>query len=144
MKPGQLGVSIQAARVIECRDNPKTAAGGIVQIKLQSSVGAFDETFMQRLPLLEQAMIAHGLDPSMFVIAKDASLFTNARAFGTTFRDYTVFVGDKHFTVTQPSDIRFLEYFYERCIAPDEAAPTPHHKLESVLGKLVHWMEQPV
>jgi hypothetical protein len=115
-----------------------------VQIKLQSSVGAFDETFMEKLPLVEQAMVAHGLDPSDFVIAKDASLFTNARAFGATFRDYTVFVGDKHFTITQPSDIRFLEYFHERCIAPDEPAPTPHHKLADVLDKLVHWMEQPV
>jgi hypothetical protein len=115
-----------------------------VQIKLQSSVGAFDQTFMEKLPLVEQAMVAHGLDPSDFVIAKDASLFTNARAFGATFRDYTVFVGDKHFTVTQPSDLRFLEYFHERCIAPDEAAPTPHHKLADVLDKLVHWMEQPV
>jgi hypothetical protein len=122
----------------------RIAAGGIVQIKLQSSVGPFDESFIQKLPLVEQAMIAHGLDPAIFVIAKDASLFTNARAFGATFRDYTVFVGDKHFTVTQPSDIRFLEYFYGRCIAPDEAAPTPHHKLENVLGKLVHWMEQPI
>ena len=115
-----------------------------MQIKLQSSVGAFDESFMRKLPLVEQAMMAHGLDPSMFVISKDASLFTNARAFGATFRDYTVFVAGRHFTVTQPSDIRFLEYFLERCIAPDEAAPTPHHKLENVLGKLVHWMEQPI
>jgi hypothetical protein len=116
----------------------------IVQIKLQSSVDAFDETFMQKLPLVEQAMVAHGLDPADFIISKDASLFTNARAFGATFRDYTVFVGDQHFTVTQPSDIRFLEYFHERCIAPDEAAPTPDHKLADVLDKLVHWMEQPV
>jgi hypothetical protein len=115
-----------------------------MQIKLQSSVGAFDESFTQKLPLVEKAMIAHGLEPSSFVISKDASLFTNARAFGATFRDYTVFVSGKHFTVTQPSDIRFLEYFYERCIAPEEAAPTPHHKLESVLVKLVHWMEQPI
>jgi hypothetical protein len=115
-----------------------------VQIKLQTSVGEFDESFMRKLPLLENAMIAHGLDPSIFIISKDASLFTNARAFGATFRDYTVFVGDQHFTVTQPSDIRFLEYFYERCIAPDEAALSPHHKLASVLDKLVHWMEQPI
>jgi hypothetical protein len=120
------------------------AEENILQIKLQSSVGAFDQTFMEKLPLVEQAMVAHGLDPSDFVIAKDASLFTNARAFGATFRDYTVFVGDRHFTVTQPSDIRFLEYFHERCIAPDDAAPTPHHKLADVLDKLVHWMEQPV
>jgi hypothetical protein len=122
----------------------KPAEGGIVQIKLQTSVGEFDESFMRKIPLVEKAMIDHGLDPSIFVIAKDASLLTNARAFGATFRDYTVFVGDQHFTVTQPSDIRFLEYFYDRCIAPEEAAPTPHHKLASVLGKLVHWMEQPI
>jgi hypothetical protein len=116
----------------------------MMQIKLQSSVGAFDQTFMEKLPLVEQAMLAHGLDPSDFIISKDASLFTNARAFGATFRDYTVFVGDKHFTVTQPSDIRFLEYFHERCVAPDEAAPTPHRKLADVLDRLVHWMEQPI
>jgi hypothetical protein len=122
----------------------KTTEGAIVQIKLQSSVGAFDESFTRKLPLVEEAMTAHGLDPSIFVISKDASLFTNARAFGATFRDYTVFVGDQHFTVTQPSDIRFLEYFYERCIAPEEEAATPRHKLASVLGKLVHWMEQPI
>jgi len=115
-----------------------------VQIKLQTSVGEFDESFMRKLPLVEKAMIDHGLDPSIFVIAKDASLSTNARAFGATFRDYTVFVGDQHFTVTQPSDTRFLEYFYERCIAPEEAAPTPHHKLASVLGRLVQCMEQPI
>ena len=115
-----------------------------MEIKLQSSVGGFDASFMEKLPLVEQDMRAHGLDPAGFVIAKDASLFTNARAFGATFRDYTVFVGGQHFAVTQPSDMRFLEYFHERCIAPDEAAPTPQHKLESVLGKLVHWMEQPI
>lgn len=115
-----------------------------MQIKLQSSVGAFDESFMQKLPLVEQAMIAHGLDPADFVISKDASLFTNARIFGTTSRDYTVFAGGELFTITQPSDIRFLEYFYERCIAPEEEAPTPQRKLESVLGKLVNWMGQPV
>ncbi|HEY6259583.1 MAG TPA: hypothetical protein VIY51_27725 [Xanthobacteraceae bacterium] len=115
-----------------------------MQIKLQSSVDAFDESFMEKLPRLEEAMVAHGLDPAQFVIAKDASLFTNARPFGATLRDYTVFVGDQHFTVTQPSDLRFLEYFYERCIAPDDPAPTPQHKLDSLLERLTHWMEQPI
>jgi hypothetical protein len=28
------------------------------------------------------------------------------------------------------------------CIAPDEEAPTPHHKLDSVLDKPVDWMER--
>jgi hypothetical protein len=40
--------------------------------------------------------------------------------------------------------MRFLEYFYDRCIAPDEAAPSPQHKLAKVLGKLLHWIEQPI
>jgi hypothetical protein len=115
-----------------------------MQIKLQSTIGGFDESFLQKLPLVEKAMIDHGLDPSQFVISKDLSLFTNAKPFGSTFRDYTVFVGDQHFTVTQPSDMRFLEYFYARCISPDEQAPTPQHKLEEVLGRLLHWMEQPI
>jgi hypothetical protein len=117
---------------------------GNMQIKLQSSVGPFDESFLQKLPAVEQGMLNHELDPALFVIAKDASVFTNARAFGATFRDYTVFVGDQHFTVTEPSDMRFLEYFYDRCIAPDEAAPSPQHKLAKVLGKLLHWIEQPI
>jgi hypothetical protein len=115
-----------------------------VPIKLQSSVSAFDETFMKELPLVEQAMVAHGLDPSEFMISKDASLFTNARPFGATFRGYTVLVDDKSFTITQPSDIRFLGYFHQRCIAPDRAAATPHHKLADMLDKLVHWIGQPV
>ncbi len=114
-----------------------------MQIKLQSTAGAFDESFMQKLPLVEEAMVAHGLDPASFIISKNSSVAT-MRAFGATFRDYTVFVDDQHFTVTQPSDMAFLEYFYQRCIAPDEQVPTPARKLENVLGRLVHWMEQPV
>ena len=114
-----------------------------MQIKLQSTVGAFDESFLKKLPLVEEAMIAHGLDPAAFVIAKNASVAT-MRAFGATFRDYTVFVDGRHFTVTQPSDLAFLEYFYERCIAPDEQVPTPARKLKNVVGRLVHWMEQPI
>src|SRR4051794_14318363 len=71
----------------------------------------------------------------------EVSLFTNSRPFGNRFWDYTVFIDGLHFTVTQPSDLRFLEYFYDRCIAPDLPAPTPQHKLEHVLGRLMHWME---
>jgi hypothetical protein len=115
-----------------------------MQIKLQSTVGGFDDSFLQKLPEIEKAMLDHGLDPSQFVISKDLSLFTNARPFGNRFWDYTVFIYGQHFTVTQPSDLRFLEYFYDRCIAPDQPAPTPQHKLEHVLGRLMHWMEQPV
>jgi hypothetical protein len=119
------------------------AGAGSVQIRLQSTVGAFDESFLQKLPVVEEAMITHGLDPGRFIIAKNGSVAT-MRAFGGTFRDYTVFVDEQHFTVTQPSDMAFLEYFYERCIAPDERVPTPARKLEKVLDRLVNWIGQPV
>ena len=39
-----------------------------MSITLQSTVGGFSGEFMRRLPLVEQAMIAHGLEPSGFVI----------------------------------------------------------------------------
>ena len=41
-----------------------------MSITLQSTVGGFSAEFMRRLPLLEQAMVAHGLEPSQFVISK--------------------------------------------------------------------------
>ena len=70
-------------------------------------------------------MVAHGLEPSQFVISKDWA--TQAAVplpfLGPFFYDYTVFIGEENFTVTEPNDIRFLDYFYQRCIAADETAP---------------------
>ena len=114
-----------------------------MQIKLQSTVGAFDESLLAKLPLVEEAMVLHGLDPAQFIISKDSSAAT-MRAFGATFATTHVFVDGQHFTVTQSNDLTFLEYFHERCIAPDERVPTPERKLKNVLGRLVQWMEQPV
>jgi hypothetical protein len=42
-----------------------------VAITLQSTVGGFPGEFLRKLPRREQAMIAHGLEPSQFVISKD-------------------------------------------------------------------------
>ena len=42
-----------------------------MSIILQSTVGGFSAQFMRKLPLVEQAMRDHGLDPSEFVISKD-------------------------------------------------------------------------
>ena len=42
-----------------------------MSITLQSTVGGFSAEFMRRLPALEQAMVAHGLEPSAFVIPND-------------------------------------------------------------------------
>ena len=100
----------------------RTSARGIVAITLQSTIGGFSAEFMRRLPLVEQAMIAHGLEPSQFVISKDRATPPSVPFIGPFFYDYTVFVGDENFTVTEPNDMMFLEYFYQRCIAEDEPA----------------------
>jgi hypothetical protein len=94
-----------------------------VSITLQSTVGGFSAEFMRKLPLVEKAMIAHGLEPSQFVISKDRATPPTVPIIGPFFYDYTVFVGEENFTVTEPNDIKFLDYFYQRCIAEDEVMP---------------------
>ena len=94
-----------------------------MQIKLQSTIGGFEAAFMRKLPLVEEAMIAHDLDPADFVISKDRAVPSSAiPLIGPFFYDYTVFVGQENFTVTEPNDIKFLDYFYQRCIVEDEPA----------------------
>lgn len=113
-------------------------------ITLQSSVGHFDRSFLQQLPLVEQAMVAQGLDPDAVIIAKDRSLSTNAPPFGSRLWDYTVFVGDDHFTETKPNDLAFLDSFYRHCLAagadeaPEPAAP------DTLWSRLMRWMAQPI
>ena len=112
-------------------------------ITLQSTVGGFSGEFMRRLPAVEQAMIAHGLEPSQFVISKDRATPPSVPFIGPFFYDYTVFVGEEHFTVTEPNDIRFLEYFYERCMAAGEQLP-PQRKRPGLISRLFRWMAQPI
>src|SRR3984885_12503258 len=94
-------------------------------ITLQSTVGGFSPEFMRRLPELEQAMVAHGLGPSQFVISKDwaTPASTPLPAVLPFFFNYCVCAGEENFTSTEPNDIRFLDYFYQRCIAEDEGVP---------------------
>ena len=65
-------------------------------------------------------MVAHGLEPSQFVISKDwatqaAVPLPFLRPF---FYDYTVFIGEENFTVTEPNDMRvpglFLSALHRR------------------------------
>src|ERR1700722_13750477 len=96
-------------------------------ITLQSTVGGFSPELMRQLLALVQAMVAHGLEPSQFVISKDwatqaAVPLPFLRPF---FYDYTVFIGEENFTVTEPNETRFFDYFYQRCIAEDEGAREP-------------------
>ena len=115
-----------------------------MSITLQSTVGGFSAEFMRRLPLLEQAMVAHGLEPSGFVISKDRATPATVPIIGPFFYDCTVFVGEEHFTVTEPNDIQFLDYFYQRCIAEDEAARPARRGHPGLINRIFRWMAQPI
>jgi hypothetical protein len=115
-----------------------------VSIILQSTVVGFSAEFIRRLPELEQAMVAHGPELSQFVISKDRATPTTVPVI-RPFYDYTVFAGDEIFTVTQPDDIRFLEYFYQRCIAEDATPPAPRGRRRlGLISRLFSWMTPPI
>ena len=116
-------------------------------ITLQSTIeGGFSAEFMRRLPKVEQVMIAHGLEPADFVISKDRATPPSVPFIGPFFYDYTVFVGDENFTVTEPNDMVFLDYFYQRCIAEDEAVPEQAQRARhpGLISRVFRWMAQPI
>jgi hypothetical protein len=117
-----------------------------MSITLQSTVGGFSAEFMRKLPQVEQAMIAHGLEPAGFVISKDRATPPSVPFIGPFFYDYTVFVGEESFTVTEPNDIRFLDYFYQRCIAEDEPSPEQPRRgrRPGLINRVFSWMRQPL
>jgi hypothetical protein len=117
-----------------------------VAITLQSTVGGFSGEFMRKLPLVEQAMIAHGLEPSEFVISKDRATPPTVPFVGPFFYDYTVFVGDESFTVTEPNDMKFLDYFHQRCVAEDEpeAVAVQQRMRAGLISRFFRWMAQPI
>lgn len=123
-------------------------------VTLQSSVGDFDEGFLKRVPALEQAMIDHDIDPAAFVIARNLSqgpsLPVAYRPDGNML-EYTVFVRGRSFTVTQPNDQAFLKYFYDLCVAQEDAphslaqaAHSGERKLEALIGRLEKWFNEPI
>jgi hypothetical protein len=121
--------------------------GIAVSITLQSTIeGGFSAEFMRRLPALEQAMIAHGLEPASFVISKDRATPPSVPFIGPFFYAYTVFVGDESFTVTEPNDIIFLNYFYDRCVAEDEEPPDQERRRRrpGLINRIFRWMAQPI
>jgi len=49
------------------------------------------------------------------------------------------------FTVTEPNDMLFLDYFYKRCIAAGEPVPvqqTPPRR--SLIRRIFNWMAPPI
>lgn len=118
-------------------------------IKLQSSIGAFEPEFEERIAAIEQEMVARGLDPSAFVISKDYSASSHNRFLGAGHRsyDYTVFVGDEHFTVTMPDDMRFLAFFASRCLSAaedDKPTITTATKPAGMFARISNWFSQPI
>jgi hypothetical protein len=122
-------------------------------IQLQCSVGGFDPEFLALLPALEKAMLANGMEPSDFIIAKDRTDFPDLPVFirpgGNPFA-YTVFVKDQSFTVTERSDLSFYRYLYSLCSASGAEAPVRPGLLLSVLrkvhgrvGNFVQWLNAP-
>jgi hypothetical protein len=116
-------------------------------IVLQCTVD-FSAEFMRKLPKLEQMMTAHGLDPSGFVISKDRATPSSVVPFvGPLFYDYTVFVGAESFTLTEPNDMVFLDYFAKLCTADEEDHPLPGLRRApppGALRRFLSWMTQPV
>jgi hypothetical protein len=113
-----------------------------VSIILQSTAGGFSAEFMRKLPLVEQAMRDHGLDPSQFVISKDSASTATIPLVGPFFYDYSVFFGDDRFTVTEPNDMLFLDYFFKRVLAADGTPELPQPP--GLIRRLFGWMTQPV
>jgi hypothetical protein len=113
-----------------------------VPIALQSTVGGFSAEFLRWLPDVERAMIARGLEPSQFVISKDRAAPPMVPLMGPFFYEYTVFIGEENFTVTEPNDVKFLDFFYRRCTAEDTAAPV--RKRDGLINRIFRWMAQPI
>lgn len=113
-----------------------------MSIILQSTVGGFSVQFMRKLPLVEQAMREHGLEPSEFVISKDYAGTATIPLMGPFFYNYSVFFGEDQFTVTEPNDVVFLDYFFKRVLAVDGPPELPQR--QGLMRRLFGWMAQPV
>ena len=113
-----------------------------MSIILQSTVGGFSAQFMRKLPLVEQAMREHGLEPSEFVISKDYASTATIPMMGPFFFNYSVFFGEEKFTVTEPNDMVFLDYFFKRVLAADDAAGIA--AAAGIDPRLFGWMSEPV
>jgi hypothetical protein len=119
-----------------------------VAIVLQSSVGGFSDEFMRNLPRVERTMIERGLEPSDFVISKDRASPSSLYVTEPFFYEYTVSFGEARFTVTEPTDVRFLDYFYQRCMSDEKEQtkplPTLQRKPPGIISRLLRWMAQPI
>jgi hypothetical protein len=67
---------------------------------------------------------------------------------GPFFYEYTVSFGEARFTITEPADIRFLDYFYQRCISEEEEETKPlrtlRRKPPGMISRFLRLMVQPI
>jgi hypothetical protein len=123
-------------------------------IRLQSSVGDFDASFIKELHRFEPIMTARGVDPSSYVISKDRVQFTELPFFirpGGNGYNYTVFIDEESFTITKPNDMAFLGYFEQLCAAAiasdvplDSVGRSVWSKLCTPFRRIKSWFEAPL
>jgi hypothetical protein len=61
---------------------------------------------------------------------------------GPFFFNYSVFFGEETFTVTEPNDMVFLDYFFKRVLAADGPPELPRRP--GLVRRFFGWMAQPV
>jgi hypothetical protein len=105
-----------------------------VRIELQTTVTPFDASFLEFLPVVEKAMIDHGLNPRDFIIAKDATQFNSYPGLRQRFHSYTVFVRGKNFTVLQPTDRRFSNISTTGVLPRRRSLPRPSISCKELSG----------
>lgn len=121
-----------------------------MHIKLQSTVGDFDASFVKALRKFETVMEAQGLDPSVYVISKDRPQFTSLPFFvrpGGDGYNYTVFVDGESFTVTKANDLAFLEHFEQLCAGAIYGRPSGGGVLDATrkfFARIGAWFDAPL
>jgi hypothetical protein len=117
---------------------------------------AIQRRLLRRIHARASDAIAHGLEPSKFVISKDSASPSTRHVVGTFFYDYTVFIDGEHFTLTEPNDMVFLDYFLKLCTAEEDIRPLLKLRRgrlgrgglsQGSLGlvrRFLRWMAQPV
>ena len=82
------------------------------------------------------------------VISKDPASPSTRHVVGTFFYDYTVFIDGEHFTLTEPNDMVFLDYFLKLCTAEEDVRPLLKLRRGRLLNRtrfgLVRRLAQPV
>lgn len=121
-----------------------------MHIRLQSSVGEFDTSFVTALRKFESFMQEQGLDPSLYVISKDRPQFTSLPFFirpGGDGFNYTVFVDGQSFTVTKANDLAFLEHFERLCagaIYGHSESSGIRRSIGNFFARIAAWFNTPI